>query len=260
MPSSIEVARDGPVASITLSRPDVRNAMNPQMISEIRTTFEGLSGDDSVRVVVIAGKGPVFCAGGDLNWMREVSGKSPDEVTEESRGLLRMYQAIAGCPKLVIARLHGAVFAGAVGIVGCCDAVIAESATRFCISEVRIGLAPGIISATLLPRIGPHWFGYLAKTAVTFDAETACRAGLVHEIAAGEGGLDERVDAHVALGLEASPDAIAATGELIAAFAAGDGALDRGLEANVASRFSDAAQEGIAAFLEKRLPAWRSEG
>ncbi len=260
MPRTIETERDGAVARVVLNRPETRNAMNPGMIEELRGAFEDLGRDPGVRVVVISGNGPVFCAGGDLNWMRDVFGKTGDEVAAESRRLLEMYRAIDECPKLVIASLHGAAFAGATGIVGCCDAAIAERGTRFCVSEVRLGLVPGIIAAVLLPRMGVHWFRYLAKTAVVFGAETAVRAGLVHEVADGRDELEARVAAHVALGLEASPDAIAATGELVDALVAGDAARARGLEANVEARFSEAAQEGIAAFLEKRAPSWRTGG
>lgn len=260
MPETIRTARDGAVARVVLNRPEARNAMNPAMIEELRGAFEKFGRDPEIRVVTISGDGPVFCAGGDLNWMRDVSGKTADEVAGESRRLLDMYRAIDACPKLVIASLHGAAFAGATGIVGCCDAVIAERGTRFCVSEVRLGLVPGIIAAVLLPRMGAHWFRYLAKTAVVFDAETAVRAGLVHEIADGRERLEARVAAHAALALEASPEAIAATGELVDALAAGDGSHARGLEANVEARFSEAAQEGIAAFLEKRAPAWRTGG
>lgn len=257
-PGTVGIDRSGAVMRVALNRPEVRNAMNPAMIAELRAAFEDASADDSVRIVVVEGNGPAFCAGGDLNWMRDVFGKSEEEVTAESRELLEMYRAIDGCPKLVIARVHGAVFAGAMGIVASSDVVIAERDTRFCVSEVRVGLAPGLIAALLLPRIGPHWLRYLAKSAIVFDADTALRANLVHETASGEGELDARVAAHVELGLQASPDAIAATGRLIATLGgAADGdSFARGLEVNVEARFSGAAQEGISAFLEKRRPAW----
>ena len=261
-PGTVSVARSDAVLRIALDRPEVRNAMNPEMIAELRAAFDAAAADGAVRIVVVEGNGPAFCAGGDLNWMSDVFGKSEEEVTAESRELMEMYRAIDTCPKLVVARVHGAVFAGAMGIIAASDVVIAERETRFCVSEVRIGLAPGLIAALLLPRIGPHWLRYLAKSAIVFDADTALRANLVHEIASGVEELDARVAAHVELGLQASPDAIAATGRLIAALggAADEDAFARGLEVNVEARFSGAAQEGISAFLEKRRPAWWASG
>ena len=259
-PATIAVEQSGAVATLTLNRPDVRNAMNPDMIGEIRAAFDGFTADSGVRVVVIRGAGRAFCAGGDLNWMRDVLGQTEDEVVEDSRDLLQMYRAINECPKLVIARLHGAAVAGALGIAACADVVIADRETKFCVSEVKIGLVPGIIAAFLLPRTGPGWLRYLAKSAVLFDAETARAASIVHEIAADETDLDARVDAHVALALSSSPDAIAATGDLIDSLGhkIDEETFDKGLLFNAKARLSPAAQEGISAFLEKRDPAWKT--
>lgn len=260
--ATIDLSCDGPVATLTLNRPEVRNAMNPEMISEIRGVFETLSADDDIRVVVLQGAGPGFCAGGDLNWMRDVLGQTEEEVVEDSRMLLRMYQAINGCPKLVIARLHGVAVAGALGIAACSDVVIAEAGTKFCVSEVKLGLVAGIIGAFIIPRTGPGWFRYFAKTAVLFDAATARQAGLVHVVANGEDDLGAEVSRHVELGLAASPDAISSTGELIDAFGyrITEEKFDIGLKFNAKARLSDAAQEGISAFLEKESPAWSKPG
>ncbi|MEX2455610.1 MAG: enoyl-CoA hydratase-related protein, partial [Rhodospirillaceae bacterium] len=208
------------------------------------------------------GAGQGFCAGGDLNWMRDVLGQTEQEVAEDSRNLLRMYQAINDCPKLVIARLHGVAVAGALGIVACSDVVIAEKGTKFCISEVRIGLVPGLIAAFIIPRTGPGWFRYFAKSAILFDAETARQAGLVHEIADDEPDLDARTARHVALALGSSPEAIRRTGELIDAlgYRIDEEIFDKGLIFNAKARLSEEAQEGISAFLEKRNPAWFQAG
>lgn len=258
--ATIDIAIDGPVATVSLNRPDVRNAMNPTMIGEIRDAMGRLNADPAIRVIVIAGNGKAFCAGGDLNWMRDVLGQTEDEVVEDSRNLLDMYRAIHESPKLVIARLQGAAVAGALGIVACSDVAIAEAGTKFCVSEVKIGLVPGIIAAFILPRIGPGWFGYFAKSGITFDAETARAAGFVQEIADGESDLDARVAAHVALALSSSPDAIADTGKLIAAlgYAIDEETFNTGLKYNAKARLSNAAQEGISSFLEKRNPAWKA--
>jgi methylglutaconyl-CoA hydratase len=258
--STIDVAIDGPVATVSLNRPDVRNAMNPTMIGEIRDAMATLNASPEIRVIVIRGTGKAFCAGGDLNWMRDVLGQAEDEVVEDSRNLLDMYRAIHESPKLVIARLQGAAVAGALGIVACCDIAIAEAETKFCVSEVKIGLVPGIIAAFILPRIGPGWFGYFAKSGITFDAEAARASGFIQEVADGEAALDARVAAHVSLALSSSPDAIADTGKLIAnlGYAIDEETFDTGLKYNAKARLSDAAQEGISSFLEKRNPAWKA--
>ena len=255
-PETILVGRDGPIAQLTLNRPEIRNALNPLMIREIGEAFDVFSDDDEIRVVVIDGAGPAFCAGGDLNWMRDVLGMSKAEVETDSRNLLEMYRAIDLCPKLVICRVHGAAFAGATGILAASDIVIARRNTQFRISEVRLGLLPGLIAALIVPRAGVHWFRYLAKSAVLFEGETARLAGLVHELVDDDEELDARVSAHVALALEASPEAIAGTGELIAAIGSGGDDLEVGLSFNARSRMSAESQEGISAFLEKRRPNW----
>ena len=160
---TIAVSQDGPVATVSLNRPDVRNAMNPVMISEITAVFTAFNTDDDVRVIILRGEGNVFCAGGDLNWMKDVLGQTEAEVVEDSRLLLNMYRSINDSPKLVIASLRGAAVAGGLGIISCADVVIAEAQTKFCISEVKIGLVPGIIAAFILPRMGAGWFRYLSK-------------------------------------------------------------------------------------------------
>ncbi|MEC7489662.1 MAG: enoyl-CoA hydratase-related protein [Pseudomonadota bacterium] len=255
---TITVKNDGAVAVLTFERPQVRNAMNLPMIREIKRAFDEVNQDSSVRVIVLRGDGKVFCAGGDLNWMRDVIGQTEEEVMEDSRNLLDMYRTINNSPKLVITAIHGAAIAGGLGIVACSDVSIAERETKFCISEVGIGLVPGIIAAYILPRIGLSWFRYLAKTAITFDTHTARTAGLIHEVADGEDDLTDRVRKHVNLGLAASPDAITKTRDLIKSIdhKSEEEALSNALCFNAKSRLSKEAQEGISAFLDRRKPTW----
>lgn len=255
---TITIQRSDAVATVTLNRPDLRNAMNPEMIGEITRAFSDLSSDDGIRVVVIGGAGPAFCAGGDLNWMRDVLGQTEDEVVADSRHLLNMYRAINDCPKRVIARVHGAAFAGALGIIASADTVIAARGTKFCVSEVKIGLVAAVIAAFILPRTGPGWFRHLATSGVLFDADAARTAGLVHEIADDADDLDTRTKAQVELALQSSPDAIIATGELISAlgYNIDQSTFDTALQFNAKARLSPEAQEGISAFLEKRKPDW----
>ena len=255
---TITVDNDGPVVLLTLARPQVRNAMNLRMIGEIKRAFDEINQDSNIRVIVLRGHGTVFCAGGDLNWMRDIIGKTEEEVLEDSRNLLNMYRAINNSPKLVITAVHGAVIAGGLGILACSDVLIAEAETKFCISEVGIGLVPGIIAAYILPRIGTSWFRYLAKTAKTFNADTARTAGLIHEIAAGENDLQHRVKNHINLGLAGSPDAITKTSDLINTLdnKNDEEIISNALSFNAKSRLSIEAQEGISAFLERRKPTW----
>ena len=246
------------IATVALNRPDRRNAINPEMTEELLAALERLGGDDTVRAIVLRGNGKVFCAGGDLNWMRDTEGATEEEVARDSARLQRVYVAAANCPKTIIGRLHGAAMAGALGLVACCDVAIAEKDTKFCLSEVRIGLAPGIIAGFLLPKIGAGWFRYLATGAVVFGTEIAARAGLIHEVAEDNADLDARVEAHCRLALAASPEAIAGAKALVADLGYGPNPalFETGLGWNVKTRMSDAAQEGIGAFLERRKARW----
>jgi methylglutaconyl-CoA hydratase len=251
----IRVDRDDRgVATVTLNRPDV--------IGEITNAYLELSADDKIRAVVVQGAGKVFCAGGDLNWMRDVEGYTEDEVAEDSRRLQNMYRAINECPKTTIARIHGAAMAGGLGIAACCDASLAVKATNFRVSEVRLGIVPGIIGPFLLARIGNTWLRHLAVTARMFDGEEALRIGLVHGVAEDEAALDALVAEHVTLVLEASPEAVAETKLLVAGIGGrpDPATFDDALSWNVRTRRSDAASEGIGAFLERRKASWVPEG
>ncbi|MEE2997123.1 MAG: enoyl-CoA hydratase-related protein [Pseudomonadota bacterium] len=255
---TISLQVEGAVARLTLSRPELRNAMNPKMIGEITSAFSMLNQDESVRAVILQGSGGIFCAGGDLNWMKDVMGQTEEEVKKDSGYLLNMYRSINESPKLVISAVEGAAFAGGLGLITTSDVVIAETNTKFCVSEVKIGLTPGIIAAFMLPRIGPSWMRYLSKTATLFDCETARTAGLIHEIAADADDLEKKTSDHVDLALAASPNAIARTGRLIhdLGYVATSEAMNTGLTYNAAARLSNEAQEGISSFLEKRKPSW----
>jgi len=250
------------VATVNLNRPDVRNAINPEMIGEITDAFTALSADDAVRAVLVRGAGKVFCAGGDLNWMRDVEGYSEDEVAEDSRRLQNMYRVINECPKTTIARIHGAAMAGGLGIAACCDASLAVRNTNFRVSEVRLGIVPGIIGPFLLARIGNTWLRHFAVTARMFDGDEALRIGLVHGVAENEAALDALVADHVTLALESSPEAVGETKRLVAGIGGGPDAavFDDALAWNVRTRRSAAASEGIGAFLERRKASWTPEG
>ena len=255
---NIKTNIDGAVAYLTLNRVEVRNAMNPEMISEITSAFQHFNNDQNLRVVIIRGNGGCFCAGGDLNWMKDVLGQTKEEVQADSRRLLQMYRLINDSPKVVISALEGSVIAGGLGLAATSDVVIAEEKTKFCFSEVKIGLVPGIIAAFLLPRIGPSWMRYLSKTAIFFDCDTARTIGLIHEIAENAHDLEDRIAMHVKLALDASPAAIERTEALISdlGYTLSEKNLETALTYNADARLSDEAQEGISAFLDKRQPDW----
>jgi methylglutaconyl-CoA hydratase len=256
---TITVSTDGRgIAVVTLNRPEVRNAMNARVIAEVGQAFTALGADPGVRAIVVRGAGKVFCAGADLNWMRDVEDQTADEIAGDSRRLEAMFRAVDECPKTVIARVHGAAMAGALGIVACSDIAIAEEGTKFCVSEVRLGLTPGIISTFVMPKVGASRMRYWSVSAVVFEGAEALRAGLVHRLADGEDELDRMVDEQIDLALTASPDAVAWSKQLLAEVGgAGDpAAFDRGLAWNLRARTSDVAKAGIGAFLEKRPPPW----
>ena len=248
----------GAVAYLTLNRVGLRNAMNPEMIVEITSALQQFNNDQNLRVVIIRGNGSCFCAGGDLNWMRDVLGQTREEIQAESRHLLQVYRVINESPEVVISALEGSVIAGGLGLAAISDVVIAEEKTKFCFSEVKIGLVPGIIAAFLLPRIGPSWMRYLSKTAIFFDCDTARTIGLIHEIAQDVHDLEDRIAMHVRLALDASPAAIERTNALISDLGCtlSEKNLDTALTYNADARLSDEAQEGISAFLDKRHPDW----
>ena len=259
---TLAVSRDARgVAAVALDRPTVRNALNPAAIDELASAIAELGAADGIRAIVLRGNGPMFCAGADLGWMRAAEGASADEVAADSRRLQAAFAALATCPKATIARVHGAALAGALGLVACCDIAVVQAGTRFALSEVRLGLVPGIVSSFLLPKIGPSWLRCFAISAGGFGAEEALRAGLVHEIAEDEAALDERVEARCRQALAAAPEAVAETKTLLAEIGAAPdpASFPAALSRNARARMSETAREGIAAFRDRRKPRWAQD-
>ncbi|MBM3344981.1 MAG: enoyl-CoA hydratase/isomerase family protein [Betaproteobacteria bacterium] len=252
----IEIA--GGIATVWLNRPDLRNAFDETVIAEIHAAFESLAADTGVRAVVLAGRGTAFCAGANLNWMKRMAGFSVEENRADAMALARMLQRIHTLPKPTIARVHGAAFAGGLGLVCVCDIAIASTEAQFRLSEVRLGLTPATISPYVINAIGERQARRYFLTAEAFDAAEALRIGLVHETVAREA-LDERVAYLAAQLAQGSPAALAASKELIDAVARAP--LDDALIADTAVRIAEArasaeGKEGVRAFLEKRRPAW----
>jgi len=255
---NLEIAVNDGVGVIWMNRPEVRNAFNDAMITELTRAFQAVDADPGVRAVVLAGRGPAFCAGADLNWMKKMAGYSVEENRADALGLATMMNTVYMMKKPTIARVHGPAFAGGMGLVAACDIAVAAEAAEFCLSEVKLGLAAATIGPYVLAAIGERQARRYFLTAERFSAAEAMRIGLVHNVVP-TNELDACVDALLAHLLAASPAAIAASKELIRSVA--HGAIDQEMIADTAARIAAArastdGKEGIRAFLEKRKPAW----
>jgi len=245
--ANLQIERDGDVLRVTLARPDRRNAFDAELIAELATAFVDVG---RARAVVLAGEGPSFCAGADVEWMRSSVDLTYDENVADALALRRMLEAIDGCPAPVICRVHGHALGGGAGLVACADIVIAAPDAVFAFSEAKLGIVPAVISPFALTKIGPSWARRLFPTGERFGAELALRIGLVHELAED---LDAAVERVLGELRSAGPRAARAAKRLVL-----DAPLD-GLETarRIAERrTSDEGQEGLRAFLERRRPDW----
>lgn len=260
--TTLETSLDQGIARIWLNRPEVRNAMNETLIAELTEAIGRAGTNDDVRVIVLAGRGSAFCAGGDLNWMKRGRAFTPEQNRADAAKLAWMLRAIHESPKPTVARLHGSVFAGGMGLAAACDIAVATSDAKFCLSEVRLGLVPAMISPYVLRRMGEAMARRYCLTAEVFDAAEACRIGFVHQLCA-PGELDTALDALLGQLRQNGPQALAATKELIrdVCYRPIDDALIADTAARIAAaRASEEGQEGIAAFFDKRRPAWARTG
>src|SRR6266446_6996722 len=245
--ASLRVERDGEVLRITLARPDRRNAFDADLISELAEAFVDVG---RARAVVLAGDGPSFSAGADVDWMRSSVDLSYEENVADANALRRMLEAIDGCPAPVVARAQGFVLGGGAGLVATADIAIAARDAVFAFSEVKLGIIPAVISPFALAKIGPTAARRYFLTGERFDADTALRIGLVHEVA---DDLDAAVDRVVSELLSAGPHAARWAKRLVRERPDGPETA-RWIAGR---RASDEGQEGLRAFLEKRPPAWR---
>lgn len=259
-PDCLLVRRDGPVATVTMNRPERHNAFDETLIAALARTFDELGADPELRAIVLAGAGRNFSAGADVDWMRRAAGYGEDENRADARRLAAMLKAIDECPKPVIARVQGAALGGGTGLVAACDIAIASERASFGTTEVRLGLAAAVISPFVLRAIGPRQARRLFLTGERIDAARALAIGLVHEVVP-EAELDARVDAILDLVLEGGPEAQAASKELIRivlAMPQGGSLLTEATVGVIAARRASAeGKEGLSAFLEKRTPTWR---
>ena len=256
--TTIRVERDGPVARVAFARPDVRNALNAEMIAEVTQAFSELSDDAGVRAVVLRGDGPAFSGGADINYMRAGLDLGEAENERDALRLSDMFAAIDRCAPPVIARVHGAALGGGSGIVAVCDIVIAADDSLFGFTEARLGIVPAVISPFVLRKIGRSHARALFVTGERFDAVRALRIGLVHEaVPAAE--LDAAVRRSVDAILACGPQATRVAKGIVRTVSMMSPEDARAWTARTIAqrRASDEGQEGLRAFLEKRKPAWK---
>jgi len=250
--------KDG-VARVTLNRPEVRNAFDDALIASLRKAFDELGGDPSVRVMVLAGSGPAFCAGADLNWMKRMAGYDYAANQRDAQALADMLATLDRLPKPTIARVHGPAFAGGTGLVAACDIAVGTKEAKFCFSEAKLGLSPATISPHVLRAIGERAARRYFLTAEVFDAEEAFRIGMLSILT---DKLDETIDGLLQHLLAGGPEAMKKIKDLVRAVASRP--LDDALVAETAKRIAEIrvspeGREGIASFLEKRKPSWHSK-
>jgi len=255
---NIEIEQRGAARWLWLNRPEVRNAFNDELVAEISGAFADIEASPSTRVVVVAARGPSFCAGADLNWMRSMATFSHADNHADALKVARMFEAVHASSRPVVARVQGDAFGGGVGLAAACDIVIAVDSANFVLSEVKLGLVAATISPHLVRAMGPRQAARYMLTAEKFDAARALELGLVHEAVAADA-LDGEVERVVQHLLGASPSALASTKRLLEDVV--EVPLDDVLLAATAKCIADArvspeGREGIAAFLEKRAPGW----
>lgn len=255
---TLELRRDGPIVTLWMNRPDIHNAFNARLIADLTAACRELDADDAVRVVVLAGRGKSFSAGGDLNWMKAAGQASVEENLEDARKLAAMLRALAELSKPVIARVHGAALGGGLGLAAACDLCVAAPEAVFATSEVRLGIIPATIGPYVIRAIGARQAQRYFLTGERIGAARAREIGLVHEVAA-MGRLDAKI-AELAHDLtRGGPRALVAAKALIRDMAGrpiGDDLVEDTARRIAGLRATPEAREGLAAFLEKRRPAW----
>jgi methylglutaconyl-CoA hydratase len=256
--SALTISNQGAVRTLTLSRPDVRNAFNDEVIAELKTAFIEAGQAADVRCVVLAAEGPAFCAGADLNWMRRMADYTRSENLADAGQLAAMLHAIYECPKPTIARVQGDVFAGGVGLVAVCDMAVSVDTATYCLSEVKLGLIPATISPYVIRAMGARASHRYFLTAERFSAAEAHRIGLVHAVVTAEA-LDAKVAELTQALVTASPSAVRACKRLLQNVA--DREIDDALVALTVAgiadiRSSEEGKEGVQSFLQKRKPSW----
>ncbi len=254
---SIQVDVRDAVGYVFLNRPDVRNAFDDHAAASLVQIFDRLGSNDEVRAIVLGGRGPMFCAGGDLNWMKRVAGYTREQNMRDAAAFQQAFERIDRCPKPVVGRIQGAALGGGAGLVAVCDVAVTAEGTKIGFPEVRLGLVPGVISPYVLRKIGMSRTRHLFLTGERFDAHEALRMGLVHRVVP-EDDLDGAVDRVLSSLKSCAPQAVRGAKELLRRLedANQERAASLARQAITDARASDDGQEGLAAFLEKRRPGW----
>jgi methylglutaconyl-CoA hydratase len=253
------IERRGAVGVVTLNRPEVRNAFDDVLISNLTEAFLDLDNDESVRAVVLAGAGKAFCAGADLNWMKRMAGYGLEQNLADARALAEMLKTLDRLSKPTVARVHGPAFAGGTGLVAACDIAVGTPEAVFALTEVRIGLSPATISPYVVRAIGERAARRYFLTGERFDAGEAHRLGLLAMVSAPER-LDAGIDELLQQLTQGGPEAMREIKDLVRAVSRGgpvtDALIDDTARRIAEIRVSPEGREGIASFLEKRRPAW----
>ena len=261
MYQTLEIEMQGKVATIWMNRPDVHNAFDEALIKELTAACQALDGDDAVRVVILAGRGKSFSAGADLNWMKRAANNSVEENMSDARGLAGMLRTLAEMKKPTIARVQGAALGGGTGLTAACDIAVASTKAVFATSEVKFGIIPSAISPYVVRAIGARQAYRYFQSAERIDALRARELGLVHE-AVEPKALDAKVAEIVAALIQGGPLAQAAAKDLIRAVdnqPINDTLVEDTAHRIAYLRATPEAKDGIAAFLDKRQPAWLAE-
>ncbi|MCX8115732.1 MAG: enoyl-CoA hydratase/isomerase family protein [Burkholderiaceae bacterium] len=258
---TLELSINHRVAVLWLAREKVRNAFNETMIAELTRAFSTLGADAGVRAIVLAAKGPAFCAGADLDWMRRMAGYSHEDNRRDALALANMLRTVDACPKPVIARVHGDAYAGGMGLVAVADVAIAALPANFCLSETKLGLIPATIGPYVIRAIGARAARRYFLTAERFDSGEAFRLGLVHNITPPDQ-LDITINELLGALMHTSIRAVGEAKKLVRDLAGRP--IDDALVADTAERIaairaSDDGREGVRAFLDKRKPRWLAE-
>ncbi|HUV30142.1 MAG TPA: enoyl-CoA hydratase/isomerase family protein [Acidobacteriota bacterium] len=255
--TTLKYDKDGQVARVCFNRPEIHNAFNATMITEMSRLFSEIEKDSEVRVIVLTGEGKSFCAGADLNWMREVVKQSFDENLAESSALADLFYQIYACPCPVVGRINGAAIGGGTGFVAVCDIALAARSARFSFSEVKIGVVPACIGPYVIKKMGEGKARELFITGERMPAERAFQVGLVNKVVEDDR-LDAEVDRLVQDLLTSGPEAVAMAKKLIGEAPGMSPEQFKPYTAQMIARLrvSDEGQEGMTAFLEKRKPAW----
>jgi methylglutaconyl-CoA hydratase len=254
----VALTLDGPVAHVVLARPETRNAFDGQMVRELREAVAAVSAREEIRVIVLAGRGTVFCAGADLQWMRSAARFSRAENLADAAELVELFETLDTSPKAVVTCVQGAALGGGAGLVAVADVAVAEEGAQFGFTEVRLGLVPSVISPYVVSKIGVSAARELFLTGERFSAARAAAIGLVHRVVPLDE-LDAAVDERVRELLQAAPGALASAKSLIRGVQARpvEGVRELTIETIAERRASTEGQEGLSAFFQKRKPDWQ---